>query len=112
MDLTGQLKGLRSTREEDEPRLVFPAKALEIARKAAGRKNPSNLPTNSRRDATPSHVLGRCTITASIDATLDQMQRKLDQLKDDVENVLFTFPKPDPNDHNSPPSSRPPLPAA
>jgi hypothetical protein len=111
MDLTGQLKGLRSTREDDEPRLVFPAKALEIARKSAVRNPSSTLPPNSRRDAAASHVLGRCTITASIDATLDQMQRKLDQLKDDVENVLFTFPKPDPNDHNGP-SSRPPLPAA
>lgn len=112
MDLTGQLKGLRSTREDEEPRLVFPAKALEIARKSAVRNAQTTVPPNSRRDATPSHVLGRCTITASIDATLDQMQRKLDQLKDDVENVLFTFPKHDPNDHNGGPSSRPPLPAA
>ncbi|MBL0870121.1 MAG: hypothetical protein IBJ18_06035 [Phycisphaerales bacterium] len=111
MDLIGQLNSPRFTREDDEPRLVFPAKALEIARKSAVRNAHTNPPPHSRRDATPSHVLGRCTITASIDATLDQMQRKLDQLKDDVENVLFTFPVPDPNDHNGP-SSRPPLPAA
>lgn len=111
MDLTGQLTGPRSKREEHEPRLVFPAKALEIARKSAARNASSPLPPNSRRDASPSHVLGRCNLTASIDATLDQMQRKLDQLKDDVEHVLFKFPKPDPNNHNGP-SSRPPLPAA
>ncbi len=71
----------KSTREQDEPRLVFPAQALDLARRSSPvAKKPG---------------LVRCELTESIDLTLDHMDRQLQALREDVEAMVFRFPTAD-----------------
>lgn len=63
----------------DQPRLLFPRSALDLARQKARLANP---------------VPPAGDLAAHIDAELDRAQRALDQLSEDVE-AIFKFPSPD-----------------
>jgi hypothetical protein len=78
----------REGQTNDQPhRLVFPREALDLARGNAALRSPQP---------------GAGDLASQIDSTLDEMQRKLDVLKDDAEQI-FRFPCPDEDD--GPPST-------
>jgi len=76
-----RLNRSKISREQDEPRLVFPAQALDLAR----RSSPMS------KKASPAN----CELVESIDVTLDHMDRQLRALREDVEGMVFRFPSAD-----------------
>lgn len=73
----------RAVTREAEPRLIFPAQALELARRNTVR------PSLAARQDKPA---ARDAFLTSVDDTLDYMQQRLNALKDDVEAITFRFP--------------------
>jgi hypothetical protein len=75
-------------RTENDHRLVFPAQALEEARRSAPRREPTSRHGSLSR------------LISNVDATLDRMQSQLNELAGDVEN--FRFPEPGTEDTTPP----------
>ncbi len=83
----------RDARDQEEHRLVFPAQALELAR----RTSPSarKLAARGADGASAAVRNGRCDLTESIDQTLEHMDRRLRSLREDVESMVFRLPERD-----------------
>ncbi|MBX9737619.1 MAG: hypothetical protein K2X32_11905 [Phycisphaerales bacterium] len=83
----------RDSRDQQEHRLVFPAQALELAR----RTSPSarKLAAQSAAGTLAANSNGRCELIESIDQTLEHMDQRLRALREDVESMVFRLPQRD-----------------
>lgn len=91
----GVRQGRSTSSLQDERRLVFPAQALEQARRQSPKAqwtiggSAARRPSNGDGTAAAGSGSQRSSFIANIDATLDDMQRKVDSLREDVGALKF-----------------------